>query len=286
MFTVLSITNNKKILNTNLNESLKFQNHKLFKRKFIDGKKKKISIPNELNKAINNISTKYVLICHQDVSLIEKFFFEKLYKNIKSLENRNIKIGIIGFAGIDKNFKQKYSLIDRNEIKFLTKSIKEIIFVDECCFLLRTELIKKLKFNENLSRFHMYSSELSFRLLQLKYKNYISSLRVNHNSNSTNIANFFNDFKKLKKIYGSDISKYFEKFHSILEPKLINIFKKNLTLRKFLYFFYENFFFRFSKIDNNLKDKKVGILINDEELINKKIKIGNIENSFFSLKIY
>ena len=41
MFTVLSITNNKKILNTNLNESLKFQNHKLFKRKFIDGKKKK-----------------------------------------------------------------------------------------------------------------------------------------------------------------------------------------------------------------------------------------------------
>ena len=67
------------------------------------GRKKK-SIPNELNKAIRNITTKYVLICHQDVSLIEKNFFEKLYENIKSLENKNIKIGIIGFAGIDKIF--------------------------------------------------------------------------------------------------------------------------------------------------------------------------------------
>ena len=41
MFTVLSITNNKKILNTILMKT-KFQNPKLFKRQIVDGKKKKI----------------------------------------------------------------------------------------------------------------------------------------------------------------------------------------------------------------------------------------------------
>ena len=69
------------------------QNKQYFNIKLIQNYQGR-SIPYILNFEINNIKEEYILICHQDVQLLEEKFFKKLNNFIIEAKNN---FGILGF---------------------------------------------------------------------------------------------------------------------------------------------------------------------------------------------
>lgn len=226
-FLVVSIYNNKKTLKDNLLLSLSKQNKQFFNIKFIQNYQGK-SIPYILNFKINNIKEEYILICHQDVQLLEKNFFQKLNNFLIKAKNN---FGIVGFIGIGEDYQNYGKIIDRDSYFNQNSKFKNIKVLDECCFLIKKSFLNEIGLNQNLSLHHLYCADLCIRSNILGFKNYCSNLLIRHNSKGKLIKNFFHDLKKLEKIYSIKNVSYVWKFHN-LDKGGFKYLRQNFLLRR------------------------------------------------------
>ena len=269
---VICVHNSRKILNNNLIKSLKFQNNELFNLKIINNKKGN-SLPKIFNEQVNHINEKYILFCHQDLQIIEKNFFEKLNHFIK----RNELFGVIGFIGIGDDGSNYGKIIDRQNYYNNESKLKNIKIFDECCFLVKTDFIKEVKFNQNLSGFHLYCADLCIRSNILGLNNYCPNLFIWHNSVGTNLKDFRKTLSKMEYIYPKYYTNYIKKFHNIHKEGIKTFFRLKL-IRKIIKIFFKLIF----KIIN-LKKDNILILDTDLDINENNISLNKFTNSLLEI---
>ena len=96
-------------------------------------------------------------------------------------------------------------MIDTNEYKNTIKNeYQEVVGCDDFCFLVKTDKLKFMKFNERISNFHLYAFDLSIRFQELGYKNYVINLLTKHNSSRKALDKWNKSIQNFTSLYGKE----------------------------------------------------------------------------------
>lgn len=140
-----------------------------------------------INSVLNQIKYDLVIFSHPDI----RFLDEKALVNILSEVNKLSDFGVVGVAGCQEG--QQWSLLTNifhGELKKnagikITTHI-EVQTVDECFFIMKNEVLQKVKFS-NLDGWHLYAVEQCLHMLDLHKKNYIVPANLWHLSDGKSL---------------------------------------------------------------------------------------------------
>jgi GT2 family glycosyltransferase len=186
---------------------------------FIDNSKNAYSIFSAYNAGFSKSKYPYLCFVHDDVLFHTQNWGEKLIAHLQPQET-----GIIGFAGgdlatrvpaswstltpiinviqSDRSGKKTSKIIQRPENYDQTKH--SAVLLDGVCLCMKRELMKRIKFDENLSGFHGYDFDISIQSTVAGYTNYvIYDIELEHFSRGKTDASYYRNliavFKKWEK---------------------------------------------------------------------------------------
>lgn len=220
----------------------------------IDNSKNQFSICSAYNEGFSRSRFPYVCFVHEDVCFRSKNWGEKI---IAHLQMPNV--GLLGLAGRDyltrvpaswsakmegmnivqsdktgkKETKTKYAPIGYD------KPRREVVMLDGVLLCMRRELMKSIKFDENLDGFHGYDFDISIQSVLTGKINYVMyDILVEHFSRGTPDADYYRSlikvFKKWEKslpLLSSDFSENLRNKIQVIEKRGIRNLSNKLVRR-------------------------------------------------------
>jgi len=187
MISIVSVYNNKKILNDYLLKSLKSQSvdYELITLDNTKGRFK--SAAEALNYGREKAKGEYIMFVHQDVDLCSNIWLEKAEKMLDDLPN----LGIAGVAGMSergKNTKERGKNIIKHGIPAVTwpwgNPIQEPALVqtlDECLIIIPQSVFDVLKFDEQVcDDWHLYAVDYCLCAIKMGLGAYAIPLSIYH----------------------------------------------------------------------------------------------------------
>ncbi len=161
-----------------------------------------------LNRMLENCQSQYIILCHQDVTLIEDGY-EALVSRLAELEKVDPKWALAGNAGATGTAEYAMHITNRDDsitkIGVLPASVESL---DENFMVLKRSA--NLGFSADLKGFHMYGADI---VLQAKFRGYTSyaiDFHLKHHSNGKMDKSFY------------DCKMAFEdKYHGLLQSRVI-----------------------------------------------------------------
>lgn len=137
----------------------------------------KYSAAQALNIGIDKARGELLILCHQDVTFLEKWI-DNLYNIISKIEISNKKWGVLGTAGVAIYPGGKIDtagvVYGTGNVKHWRPSNRSIILkvqtVDEHCMIIRKS--NRFRFDEQFNGFHMYGGDLSISAITKGFTNY------------------------------------------------------------------------------------------------------------------
>lgn len=198
-YSIITCVSDFDVYNSCLLSSLEqFENNDLYEVIPIDNRNKAYTASAAINLGLKIAHSDIIICCHQDVTLLPRFF-DILSNHIKNLK-RNKKWKLIGCAGrrYDPNrtdfsegdvgivfngppgYKgQDFELALERPWNGMT-DLTEVHCVDECLFIINNSHDDKLVFDTNLKGFHFYGVDYSIQARQAGYKVYAAYLPIIH----------------------------------------------------------------------------------------------------------
>lgn len=141
------------------------------------------------NEAIDHSENEYLVFLHQDVYLPPSWVSNLLYY-LNKLNNKNINWGVIGIAGVNKNGEVVGRLWSQGINREINNGneIEKVYSLDEVVIVLRKST--GLRFDENLSGFHLYGTDIVMQSAQKEYDNFVIHLPVIHNDKTKYLLDF------------------------------------------------------------------------------------------------
>lgn len=158
---------------------------------------------------MDQVQTEFVIFMHQDIRFRDENALRDLMDSAETLEN----LGIAGVAGCPegKEWILYSDIIHGKEAMPAGRQVRGSIpvqTVDECLFLMRTELARKYPFSKR-GGWHMYAVEQCLQLCRAGYQNYVLSARIWHLSKGGSLEqSYLKTLKELIVEYGED-TEYF-----------------------------------------------------------------------------
>lgn len=207
MISIVCATNNKKILEEQLEKSLKKQSYKDYELIIIDTNKNKFkSAADALNSCIDKVSGEYILFTHHDVIMRNNDDLENIAKNIKKLGD----FGIAGVIGRDiyGNFVGNITN-GEPEVKVSNENIKnphEVQTLDEVIFIIKKENFIKYPLDISNKTWHLYAVEYCLKMEQLNKKIFVIPSEIYHKSAGASMnKSYYDELKRICEIYRKDI---------------------------------------------------------------------------------
>lgn len=204
MLTIICPSNNEKILEECLKDSLKKQSYKNYELIIVDTKNSKFKgAVSAINYGIKQAKGDYIMVVHHDV------IFEK-YDELERIVNEVEKVkdfGIIGVAGMTKNKGEFVGNITNGENKEKISRFKldipmEVETLDEVLFIINKKMLEKYPLNDKNETWHLYAVEYCLKMHMNNEKVIVIPSEIYHKSagNSMNIE-YFLQLEKLCKKY-------------------------------------------------------------------------------------
>lgn len=202
---------------------------------FIDSIKKQvgnhsyeiIAIPNFYNifnsayKALNTgadlASGKILIYCHDDI-VVTPNWLNKIKEHLSVLESQNIKVGVVGPAGITHSEQSAYYLLNEAGVEFykLNNTILahqpryQVQTLDEMCLI--TYKSNNLRFDDiQLTGWHFYGANICFKAASKGLLNFSIDAYLHHKSDgSKNISttNSYNSYEECAKRFDTWARQY------------------------------------------------------------------------------
>lgn len=183
MISIVCVTNDYQILDTNLRKSLSNQNRE-FELIIVDNRNRTFhSLSSALNFGAKRANGKYIMFIHQDVSLLGDSWLERAENILNGLD----QFGAAGIAGVTEKNEYIGFLYDRGILWGAPiKSAVPVQTLDEQLMIVPRDLFETLKLDERF-KFHSYCADYCLSLKERGLKVYVLPLMVKHNSLTTPI---------------------------------------------------------------------------------------------------
>jgi len=201
MISVISVYNNKKLLDNYLLDSLKLQNmnYELILLDNTIGKFK--SAAEALNYCGGKANGEYLMFVHQDFELSSNTWLDEVENILSNLEN----LGVAGVAGkynrnCISNIKTGIPPILAGTIQI--KEPTEVMTVDECVIIIPKKVFKEIQFDETTcDNWHLYGVDYCLTAKKSGFKVYVLPMDGYHESpgNSFSEETYYPILKKLVK---------------------------------------------------------------------------------------
>ncbi len=145
----------------------------------------------------------YVAVIHNDVLILEEDWLGKII----SVMEKDLKIGIAGLAGRQEIHKTgcvneatlKHNLQNEDLNEPLKEDYAEVAVVDGLCFVLRRELMERIKgLDESYGYMHCYDLDISMQSIEAGFKNVVVKIAAMHIANG-GMTRKLRDYKELVK---------------------------------------------------------------------------------------
>lgn len=213
-----------------------------------------MGISEAYNKGARRAKYAYLLFIHEDIQFKTQGWGDKLLLHFK-LNN----LGLIGVAGGEYvptapcgwftsmkyasiNICQRYRNGEKKIFKTFNEKSKKVLSIDGVFISIKKSLFLNYKFDENLSGFHGYDTELSLRVAQ-KHQNFvISDILIEHFSPGNPDKDWVDANIYIRKKLGSDYNKIidkdieYDKFMSLV-IQYLNYYPKSFKNIRFIFQF-------------------------------------------------
>lgn len=154
------------------------------------------------NAGIDQAKNDLMIFAHQDMYFPE-LWLEDLAKALKYLDQRDPLWGVLGCFGVAKEKRWGF-LYDSGQRKMLGAPFEhpmEVQTIDEIVMIFRKS--SGLRFNESLTHFHFYGTDICMAAADKGRKNYAISAFCIHNTNQIVYfpKEFYECYHRVKKIY-------------------------------------------------------------------------------------
>jgi GT2 family glycosyltransferase len=210
MMSIITVYNNRTILETNLLNSLKQQNmeYELILVDNCDGKYE--SAAQALNFGAKKAGNDYLFFVHQDVDLSYPDCLKDLEAVVEKLEN----LGVAGVAGYTEN-NGKYVMYSNIKDGYPPEDVgmnldypMEVQTVDECLFVVDRSVFKKLEFDEKTCPdWHLYGADYCLDSKKLGKAVYVVPISIYHASRTESFSrSYYITLKNIVNKHGQDYS--------------------------------------------------------------------------------
>ncbi len=154
---------------------------------------------------MDQVQTEFVVFMHQDIRFQDETALKDILASAEALDN----LGVAGVAGCPegRDWILYSDIVHGKQALPAGKPVKgcmPVQTVDECLFLMRTEIARKYPFTRR-GGWHMYAVEQCLELLRAGYQNYVLSARVWHLSKGGSLEqSYLHTLEELIEKYGDD----------------------------------------------------------------------------------
>ena len=154
---------------------------------------------------LDQVQTDFVVFMHQDIRFQDETALGDLLNSAETLDN----LGVAGVAGCPegKDWVLYSNILHGKEALPAGKAVTgamPVQTVDECLFILRTEVARKYPFRSR-GGWHMYAVEQCLELSRAGYQNYVLNARIWHLSKGGSLEqSYLGTLEELIREYGSD----------------------------------------------------------------------------------
>ena len=211
MLSIICPYNNKGILESLLQKSLKNQKDVKYETILIEAKQHGFgSAAETLNYAGSKATGDYLIFVHQDIVFENAF----VLKQINDFSENN-EFGIAGVAGCIVNGKRVltisnicHGLKHEKASNHKINVPKAVISLDECLLIVPRKVFNKIKFSDIGKTWHLYGTDYSIQCKNEGYKVLVFPItNIWHASNGISLnANYFDSIQKLAKMYSEQKS--------------------------------------------------------------------------------
>lgn len=180
IFSVCSIVNNlnqyQEMLSSFRDHGFSETNSEFF---YIDNSKtNKYDCFHGLNKLMKRCTGRYLILCHQDILLLEDGASE-LIECLEGLDKTAPHWAVAGNAGVDENLKTHLVISDKHGNGRTEGFLPAIVSsLDENFLVLRRDAL--LGFSRDLSGFHMYGTDLCVQAALRGYSAHVINFHLRH----------------------------------------------------------------------------------------------------------
>jgi GT2 family glycosyltransferase len=188
---IISIYNDKEILNEYLLDSLEDEPDRFYELVLIDNRDNAFeSAANALNAGVKEATGDYYMFAHQDVKILESGWVKKTIEYLNQLDD----IGVAGITGLKDEYDsptenaQNTILQGENkefwELGNKINSPQEVQTIDELCIIIPSHVFATHRFDDEICQdWHLYGVEYSLRIqYKTDYSAYVIPLNVWHGS--------------------------------------------------------------------------------------------------------
>lgn len=207
MISIICATNNNKILEDELKQTLNKQIFQDYELIVVDTNKDKYkSAAEALNYGAKQAKGDYLLFTHHDIIMRSENELDEIVKYIKKIN----EFGIIGVAGIS-NIGEIIGNITNGipEEKISKKEIKQpysVQTLDEVMFIIKKDVFEKYKLDINNKTWHLYAVEFCLKMNELNQGVYVIPSCLYHKSAGASMnKSYFEELKRVCKIYRNKI---------------------------------------------------------------------------------
>jgi Glycosyltransferase like family len=234
MISVVCVYNDKNVLDQFLLKSLETQKNS-YDLILVDNTQKNYNSAAEaLNYGGKDAFGEYIMFTHQDVDLCSNTFL----KDLEIFLNKIPNLGIAGVVGKSLNHDNpitniKHGIPPRNVSPNKFKKPGKVQTVDECLFVIPTNLFNRLNFDAELcDGWHLYAVDYCLSCISCEFDVYVIPLVIHHKSIGYSLSvNYYKTVRKLLKKHEND----HEKIHTtmgnwnIKDPLILQIIKQQIN---------------------------------------------------------
>ena len=182
-FSIICIYNNEEKLKSELQKSLEKQKNVTYETIFIDNTNQKYrNAKDAFCYATEKATGKYFMFLHQDII----FEHENTLETIYNILEKNNDFGIAGVAGQcgNETISNIFHGKDRTKVSNTNiDQIKQVDTVDECLFVIKKDLYKKITFDNLICEgWHLYAVEYSLLMRKNGQKVIVIPIELYHKS--------------------------------------------------------------------------------------------------------
>lgn len=204
MLSIICASNNKKILEECLEQSLSKQSYKDFELIVVDTKKNKyIGASEALMYGAKKAKGDILIFIHHDVIFYTEYELENIVKQIEKIKD----FGILGIAGAPYKKGNLVGNITNGEPKIYISDKKindftEVQTLDEVMFIIKKDNLEKHPLNLDNKTWHLYAVEYCLKMHENNKKVMVIPSNIHHLSAGASMNDdYYKQLRKVCKIY-------------------------------------------------------------------------------------